>query len=321
MRFTLYGNGEVSYCSEVHYKRSLEALGHEVLLLQENRVSTDAVLEESLRSDALIWVHSHGFRNPGSIPMEQVLQRLKAAGKPSIAMHLDLYVPLKRWREYEGSPYFRTEYWFTVDRLMADVLNEKGTTKAHFLPAGVLADECYLGEPTSPHGNDVIFVGSRGYHEEWPYRPKLIDWLRATYGPRFTHVGGDGQTGTLRGDDLNQLYASSKVVVGDSLCPNFDYPFYVSDRPFECLGRGGGPLIMPWIRGMDDWFTDGEHLRYYRFGDFDQLRSLIDYYLDDAHADEREKIRRAGHEHVKTTATYKHRWAEILETVFGGVCA
>ncbi len=313
MRLVLYGNGEVPYCSEVHYKRSLEALGHDVLVLQENVVPTDAVLEESLRSDALIWVHTHSFRNLGSIPMDDVLTTLKAAGVPTIAMHLDLYVPLKRWQEYEGSPYFKTEYWFTVDKLMADLLNERGLTKAHFIPAGVLADECYIGEPTSPHGNEVIFVGSRGYHSEWPYRPQLIDWLKSTYGSRFTHVGGDGQTGTVRGDDLNRLYASSKVVVGDSLCPNFDYPFYVSDRPFECVGRGGA-LIMPWIRGMDDWFTDGEHLRYYKFGDFEQLKSLIDYYIE--HDDEREKMRRVGQEHVKANHTYTQRWQTILETVF-----
>lgn len=314
MKFVLYGNGEVSYCTEVHHKRSLEALGHEVLLLQENREPTDRVLEESLQADALIWVHSHGFRNPGTMSMDRVLKLLKLAGKPTIAVHLDLYMGLQRWNGYEDSAYMKVQHFFTVDKLMADWFNKNTDTMGHFLPAGVLADECYLGEPTSPHGNDVIFVGSRNYHREWPYRPKLIDWLRSTYGPRFTHVGGDGQTGTVRGDDLNRLYASSKVVVGDSLCLNFDYPFYVSDRPFECLGRGGA-MIMPWIRGLDDWFTDGEHLRYYQFGDFDQLRSLIDYYL--AHDDEREKMRLAGHEHVKANHTYKVRWQTILDTVFG----
>lgn len=315
MRVVLYGNGEVSYCSEVHYKRSLEALGHDVVLLQENRVPTDTVLEESLRSDALIWVHTHSFHNQG-MPMLGVLATLKAAGIPTIAMHLDLYVPLKRWQEYEGSPYFKTEYWFTVDKLMADLLNERGLTKAHFIPAGVLEDECYISDQPSPHANDVIFVGSRRYHDEWPWRPQLIDWLRATYGSRFTHVGGDGDTGTLRGDDLNRVYANSKVAVGDTLCMNFDYPYYASDRLWEAAGRGAFQ-IFPRITGLDEWFKDGEHLRYFTFGDFDGLKTLIDHYLDDANAPERERIRRAGHEMVKSTGTYRHRWESILSTVFG----
>lgn len=314
MRLVLYGNGEVPYCSEVHYRRSLESLGHTVTLLQENRVSTDTVLEESLRADALIWVHTHSFQNRGAIPMGQVLSLLKAAGKPTIAMHLDLYLPLKRWRDYEGSPYFKTEYWFTVDKLMADLLNERGETKAHFIPAGVLADECYISDQPSPHANDVVFVGSKRYHDEWPWRPQLIDWLRQTYGKRFTHVGGDGDTGTLRGDDLNRMYANSKVAVGDTLCPGFDYPYYASDRLFEASGRGAFQ-VFPFIRGVDEWFVDGKHLVFYKFGDFDQLKFLIDYYLQ---ADtEREQIRRSGHELVKANHTYAHRWTSILETVCG----
>lgn len=313
MKFVLYGNGEQPYCSEVHYRRSLESLGHNVLLLQENRVPTDVVLEESLQADALIWVHSHGFRNPGSIPMEQVLRLLKAAGKPTIAMHLDLYVPLRRWQEYEGSPYFQTEYWFTVDKLMADLLNERGMTKAHFIPAGVLADECYISDQPSPHANDVVFVGSKNYHSEWKWRGQLISWLRETYGDRFTHVGGDGDTGTLRGDDLNRMYANSKVAVGDTLCVNYNYPLYHSDRLWEASGRGAAQ-VFPRIIGLDQWFKDGEHLMYFNFGDFDDLRSKIDWML--SHDAERERIRHAGHEMVKASGTYRHRWETILETVF-----
>ena len=72
------------------------------------------------------------------------------------------------------------------------------------------------------------------------------------------------------------------------------------------------------MHGLDEQFTDGEHLVTYRWGDFDDLRETIDYFLDDANAEERERIRRSGHEHAKATATYKHRWAEILDTVFSG---
>lgn len=315
MRFVLYGNGELPYCTEVHHKRSLEALGHEVLLLQENREPTDRVLEESLQADALVWVHSHGFHNPGTMSMDRVLKLLKLAGKPTIAVHLDLYMGLQRWNDYEDSAYMRVQHFFTVDKLMADWFNKNTDTKGHFLPAGVLEDECYISDQPSPHANDVIFVGSRRYHHEWTWRPQLIDWLKSTYGPRFTHVGGDGQTGTVRGDDLNRLYANSKVAVGDTLCLNFDYPYYASDRLFEAAGRGAFQLF-PYITGIDEWFTDGEHLRFFKFGDFDGLKALIDYYLDDVNAVERDRIRRAGHELVKNNYTYRHRWQTILETVF-----
>jgi glycosyltransferase involved in cell wall biosynthesis len=316
MRFVLYGNGEVPYCTEVHHKRSLESLGHEVLLLQENRETTDRVLEESLRADGLIWVHTHSFKNLGTMSMDRVLKLLKLAGKPTIAVHLDLYMGLQRWNDYEDSAYMRVEHFFTVDKLMADWFNSNTDTKGHFLPAGVLEDECYISDQPSPYANDVIFVGSRSYHREWPWRPKLIDWLKATYGSRFTHVGRDGQTGVVRGDELNRLYANSKVAVGDTLCLNFDYPYYVSDRLFECAGRGNAAQVFPYIKGVDDWFTDGEHLRFFKFGDFEDLKANIDYLLE--HDDEREKMGQAAHELVKANHTYRHRWQTILETVFVG---
>ncbi len=314
MKFVLYGNGEISYCSEVHHKRSLEALGHSCEIVQENKVPTDVVLEKALQADAFIWVHSHGFNNPGRIPMGEVLSRLKAAGIPTLTYHLDLFLPIRRWSEYAGSPLWDIEFFFSVDAPMVDHLNANTGVKAHFIPAGVLEDECYISDQPSLHANDVVFVGAvTNYHFEHSWRKDLVSWLRKTYGKRFTHVGGDGDTGTLRGDDLNRMYANSKVAVGDTLCVNFDYPLYHSDRLWECAGRAGAQ-IFPKITGLDQWFKDGEHLLYYKFGDFDDVRAKIDWMLD--HEDEREHIRRAGHQMVKSTGTYRHRWQSIIEKVF-----
>lgn len=318
MKAVLYGNGEVDYCTEVAHAKSLRALGHTCEIIQENKVDTEVALAEGLKSDLFIWIHSHGFRNPGRKPMEAVLDELKAAGVPTVAFHLDLYQPLPaRWAEYVNSPYMnRLQHFFTVDRLMADWLNANTETQGHYLPAGVLEEECYVNPDPISHANEVIFVGSRRYHDLWPWRGQLISWLQDTYGPRFTHVGGDGPTGTVRGDDLNRTYTNSKIAIGDSLCVGFDYPHYWSDRATETMGRNGF-LIHPHITGMDDFYRDGEHLRYFKYGDFDQLKSLIDYYLDDANAWEANKIRAAGHMHVKNNHSYTQRWQSILDTVFG----
>jgi glycosyltransferase involved in cell wall biosynthesis len=183
-------------------------------------------------------------------------------------------------------------------------------TMGHYLTAGVLKDECYLADPWSVQ-YPIIFVGSYNYHRAWPYRRQLIDWLKETYPDKFSGFGPNfGRV--MRGDDLNRLYASSKVVVGDSYSPNFAYPGYWSDRIPETLGRGGF-LIHPWIEGIDEFYTDREHLVLYDYGDFNQLDELINYYLD--HDDEREQIRRAGHEHVKANHTFTNRWQKILRTV------
>lgn len=311
MRITFVGNFHVDYSSESHHAKSLEALGHEVIRLQEGVNTGDDILEQLSTTDMLVWIHTHGWETMGITPAV-IFEECKALGIPSVTYHLDLWFGLERQKDLEADPFYKTiEHFFTVDKLMADWFNENTEVKGHYLQAGVFDQECYMASPSGDR-RDVIFVGSKSYHPEWQYRPQLIEWLQSTYQDRFTHVGGDGQTGTIRGAALNQMYADSLVSVGDTLCLNFDYPYYWSDRVYETLGRGGF-LIHPYIKGMKNHFIGGRHLVYYKYGDFEGLKKAIDYYLE--HADEREAIRLAGHEEVKRHHTYLNRWKTIIEEV------
>jgi hypothetical protein len=255
-----------------------------------------------------VWVHTHGWDTPG---ISDTLSTLRSHRIPSVTYHLDLWMGLQRQRDMRSNPYWDIDHFFTVDRNMADWLNANTPVKGHFLPAGVFDQECYISTEPSPHANDVIFVGSRRYHPEWQWRPQLIDFLRRSYGPRFTHVGGDGDTGTIRGDALNRVYANSKVAVGDTLCLGFNYPWYASDRLFEAPGRGGFQ-IFPRIAGIDEWFNGT--MKFFEFGQFEALKLMIDHYLEND--GEREDLRVRCHQHVKTHHTYRNRWATIIETVF-----
>lgn len=313
MRVTFYGNWGVSYTSESHHAASLEDLGHQVVRLQEPKCTAKQLLAEAAQSDCFVWIATHGWDTPG---IENVLTELKRLGVPSLAYHLDAFIQIPdRWVKYRTHPTMTMlDHYFTVDQCLADHLNENTTVQGHYLPPGVFGRECYISDQTSPHANAVLFAGSYGYHNSYPMRPKLIDWLKDTYGPQFTHIGGGGPIGTVRGDDLNRAYANSKIVVGDSYITNPNYlGKYWSDRVPESLGRGAF-LLAPRVYGLDEHFTDGEHLVTYEHGDFDQLQFLIDHYLE--HDDEREAIRKAGHEHAKATATYEVRWQHILDTVF-----
>jgi len=113
---------------------------------------------------------------------------------------------------------------------------------------------------------------------------------------------------------LNQLYSDTKIVIGDTLCIGFDYPYYLSDRIFETTGRGGF-IIHPYIKGIEDLFEIGKEIVTYQFGDFDDLFKKIDYYLK--HDKEREAIRKAGFERTKRDHTYRQRWEQIIKEVMG----
>lgn len=311
MRITFVGNFEVSYSSENHHARSLEALGHHVIRLQEGIIHGEVILEESLKSDCLIFVHTHGWETPG-LPMDQVFSRLKEANIPTLTYHLDLWLGLERQKDLESDPFYKTiGHFFTVDRLMADWFNENTNVKGHYIAAGVFGEECQMMTP-QPVDYEIIFVGSKGYHPEWQWRPQLIEWLRNTYGPRFMHVGGDGDTGTVRGLALNQIYANAKIAVGDTLCLGFDYPYYYSDRLFECPGRGGFNLF-PRIKGIEEQYVPDKEIALFEFGNFGDLESKINYYLE--HDDEREAIRVAGHKRTIADHTYVKRWEQILKEI------
>jgi len=244
--------------------------------------------------------------------MDDVLKQLKEAKIPTMTYHLDLWFGLDRQVDLEKDNFYKTiGHFFATDKLMTDWFNENTKVKGHFLPAGVYDKECYIHAEYNIRrfDHDVIFVGSRRYHHEHPYRPQLIDHLRQTYGKRFLHVGGDGDTGTVRGDDLNRIYARSKIAVGDSLNIGFNYPYYSSDRLFESTGRGGF-TIYPAIKGLEEYFTP-EEIVFYEHGNLDDLTKKIDYYLDNN--EEREKIRIAGHKRTKKDHTYVNRWAQILK--------
>jgi hypothetical protein len=307
------GNFEVSYSSENHHAKSLESLGHTVVKLQEKKATSDQVLEQSLKSDVLIWVHTHKWKTPGSMSMTDVLKQLNKANIPTVTYHLDLWFGLEREKDLKNDDFYKhIGHFFATDKLMCDWFNENTNVKGHFLPAGVYDKECYIHSDYDSNNfeYDVIFVGSKGYHPEHKYRPQLIDFLRKTYGKKFLHVGGDGDTGTVRGDELNRIYAKSKIAVGDSLNIKFKYPYYTSDRLFESTGRGGF-TIYPNIIGLDKYFEDYKEIVFYEHGNLEELKEKIDHYLFNNIS--REKIRLAGHERTKNEHTYIHRWKTILD--------
>jgi hypothetical protein len=309
MKIAFLGNFSVDFSSETHHKKTLESMGHQVVALQEAVTSTQIVLDWALQSDLFVWVHTHGWETKGNISMIDVLENLKNNNIPTMTYHLDLWFGLDRQKDLEQDDFYKhIGHFFTVDRLMADWFNENTEVKGHYLRAGVFEDECYALEANQEPLNDVIFVGSKGYHPEWKWRPQLIDWLHETYGDRFKHYGGDG-LGVVRGRALNQLYANTKVVVGDSLVLGYNYPDYWSDRVYETLGRGGF-LLMPKIKGLETEFTD-EELATFEFGSFDSLKKQIEFYLkNDLY---RNTMRQRGFNQVKNNYTYTHRWQTIIK--------
>lgn len=301
------GNFTRPWCTEVHVAASLEALGHNVMRLQENHVNWRALpaLVAGRRAHLLLWT-----RTWGADPDEAVtaLDRLRAAGVPSASFHLDRWWGLDREYQVTSDPFFRTDVVFSPDGGSAERWEEAGIRHV-WLPPGVYEAEACPGTPARrvfPH--DVVFVGTHPYpHREWaPVRARMLDFLAERYGERFKVWPEPGAP--IRGARLASLYASARVVVGDS-CLVPPVAAYWSDRVPETLGRGGY-LVHPHVSGIEEWYPD---LPTFPVGDHDVLGELIDRALDD------DELRRRTIEKnqalVLARDTYRHRMASVIEHV------
>ena len=310
MKILYVGNFTQPHCTEVHLAATLEDMGHSVTRVQEDPRNAPHLLEDVKQHDLFLFT-----RTWSNLVTLDHLAHMRNLGIPSVSYHLDLYVGLQRQDGLDNDPFWRTDYVFSPDGdpKSQEFFNGKGINHFYLKP-GVYKAECVKAEPNGDEslGGDVIFVGggSQYMHKEWPYRKQLVEWLEKTYGSRYKKYGSPERV--VRNQDLNQLYANAKVVVGDSLCLDFNHPNYWSDRVYETIGRGGF-IIHPFIEGMQEEFTDGYNIAFYRYGDFDGLKQQIDYYIENPK--ERERIQRDGLNYVRKNCTYHNRLQQMLDTV------
>lgn len=325
MKLLFIGNFEPPYSTENELKWTFEHLGWEVTAVQENADNPTVLMQDHA---LFLWVHTHGW-DKNVDTFKEFLSLAIKAGIPTASFHLDRYWGLNKNDRREDligqHPFWHTDTVFTADGGDHD-WKGRGVNH-HWLKPGVVERDCYIGEPRNEYEVDVAFVGSQHYHPEYKERSQLITWLEQTYGDRFRRFAGDTPSGTVRGKDLNDLYASVKVVVGDSCFANHnealiyssvtgDYSSwpnenYWSDRIAETTGRGGF-LMHPQTPGLDH-----EGIIAYEPGGIAtwnyKLKHDIDYWLE--HDQQREEIRQQGYKWTKNNATYTNRVKEMLSII------
>jgi hypothetical protein len=315
MTFAYVGNFKPPFSTENDIKATLESMGFGVVTLQEDDIAPEQIRAAALQADALLWTMTWPHKQDLAYTVETV-EMLKAKGIPSIGYHLDLFFGLDRGgRDYAKEPMFYMEHLFSPSGDHEESFANLGTgVQHHYLPPGVLEASCYLGRKRAAYAHlDVAFVGSEGYHPEWPHRPRLLAELRSRFGPRYGQFGSTEET-KLRGRMLNDLYVSVPTIVGDSLCLNREQSTYWSDRVYETTGRGG-LLIMPQINALEleDQF-DG-YMPMWNWDDWDMMQHEVEYYL--ANRDEARDLGKLLQNIVKERHTYRHRINKVLKTVWG----
>lgn len=156
--------------------------------------------------------------------------------------------------------------------------------------------------PIEPQ-HDLVFIGGPGRNHE---RVPLLTGVAERYGLVVHGKGWDRVDGLPDGlsirapighSQFRRACHEARIVLG--LNEINDSPGYWSDRTVLTLACGGFHLTH-FVPGLDNVFTDGEQLAWFR--DLDECLERIDHYL--SHPDDRARIAETGMRAVHL----KHRW-------------
>lgn len=318
-RVLYIGNFQPQHSTENEVRIALEANGVEVVKAQED--TFDWSTRAAAGCTFVMWTHSHHFTKPEIYPkIKRFQSAMRKAKRPMVGYHLDRWLGLGREAQLDYDPYFAQSLLCTADGGHDDIWQAKGINHAWFPPGVSHVDaEREVDSKRQLRVKHVAFVGSwLGYHEEWPWREQMVLFLRRRYGHTLALYPKYGRS--IRGRELNVLYASVPIIIGDScLAPRRDgtsITRYWSDRIPETIGRGGF-LLHPYVEGIEDHFEPGEHFALYEPGDTEQLVATIESWRNQN--SERARIAKNGREHVLEYHTYKRRMEQLLPLVHGGL--
>lgn len=324
------GNRAAPFCTEVHLSRSFEAIGWDVIFLQEHdahdlngepvpAAKPSEILAAAEEADVFLSTRTWSWPALTAEQWSAIASVCERHGTVTAAFHLDLLWGIGREHLVRSDPMFRADFVFTADGGHQAEFAEAGVNHIWLQP-GVFHEDCHPGEFNPRWDCDVAFVGSvEGYHPEHGHRRSLDAFLRQRYGRRYLRVGNGRPT--VRGDDLNDLYRSAKVVVGDSLALDQVDALYWSDRIPETVGRGG-LLFHPHMNAAEkDYYASWSQrssVQWWPWGDFAALARQIEETLESiatASAHTVDGFRQERIDLALRRHTYARRAATMLETM------
>lgn len=296
---------------------ALRSLGHEVVPVHEHPGRRKGVRLYDLTADLLLF-----FKHPTVSDIIEMSKKM-----PCAYFHFDMIRSMEDDPTLEARSMHRVQWCrdvlpHVVAGFHSDgdwVAKDKTGKLAHLMQGFDERNAHLAAEATqTDFAPEILFTGMIHHGQR---RAAHIRHLEEKWGPRFGVVGNGGGGRRLHGKALADLFASAKVVIAP------DGPQtsrYASNRCFLTLGLGGF-LVHPFSQAIANHYEPQKELAYYVGSGASPLTSretrdawnacdrLIGHYL--SHPDERERLRKAGHEATMSRNLYRHRVAELLRVV------
>ena len=323
------GNFRPEHSTENHVAEALANAGVRVLKFQEDDrgiASVGSLLSRAANPvDFILWTRTRwgaDIQDDLNRQARLTLRLARSRGIPVVGYHLDIWWGLKRETEVSTEPFFDVDLLVTADGGHDDRWEATGVNHL-WMPPAVSRRQAEVGTPRDEFRSPIAFVGSHdgGYHPEHEHRHQLVQWLRQNYRRDCAFWPQPGRH-AVRGVDLQDLYASVDVVVGDSCFAGTGLANYWSDRIPETIGRGGF-LLHPHVPGLDRHFAmlehdepvtyDTGHVAIWEAFDWEGLGELIEWSL--ARSGERREVAMRGRQHVLEHHTYEVRMRQLIEAL------
>lgn len=172
-------------------------------------------------------------------------------------------------------------------------------------------------EPVTPQTDtphyDVVFQGN-GYTE---YRESLIRLLHGL--PYTVGLYGRSSVVEMSGEtnyqyDLEQgIYRNSTIAVSPMQFDAHTARGFVSNRMWEIMASGGAICLQQHVPMLDELTGLQAGVHYAEWRDFDELRDLIDYYMQ--HADEAREIAQNAYNTVRQCHGFDSRIQHVLTEI------
>lgn len=244
---------------------------------------------------------------PGIVTSETVRQ-LKLLGAKVYNWTGDVRDPLPAWFKTFGAD-------VTLFSNMRDVreMTSQGFN-SDFLEIGYDPNIYTAGGPVTSVP-PVVFFGNSYGTSMFPmskFRMDMAIYLRSEFGSKFG-VYGHGWSfanGNFNNSQREEAaaYRGSKIAIN---CSHFEIERYSSDRLLRILGTGTPICLAKYYPGLELDYEDKVHLRVWR--SFDELKGLINYYLDPANEIERREIALNGMIHAKEKFTFDQMAKNLIK--------